>query len=475
MGWRGRTSCLGAMVLAIVSCGAGPAIAQPTLVTPANAASFPRDANITFTVDLPPGGVDATLALSASPATDASGALASPISSFFEITVGSPGTDTWQPDDQAAGTYYWQASTFVCSGSPSYTCGNELSPVQSIVLTPLPAPSQVSPSDGATLTTGKSAKVSFNPQDQPDDSKLFVAFSRSSTVGSDGVLANPTATTDDLTSDEGLSTNISINIPAAADTPGVLYWQPVRVNCNDNPTSPCDVAGSVSELKLQKPPPPPPPPLKLRVTGTGTVHVGHPIVSWGVSCSEACSGTIRVRADAVHGTQFVAENALGFHEVRFSFRAKGSRVFSHSYSGASLAQLKRVLASGGSIRLQLTVAVAAKSGGAKATATHTTFIRPNPKPAAPSAPLGPDSSLTFSGNGSQNLGPIAVPVNSYLVWACDGCEGQFSVVSGVSSALNDISLQSSLGSGKDYVDAGTYPDVQIFTTGTWAISFAPAG
>lgn len=478
MGWRGRASMVGAVVLAVVSCGAGSALAQPTLVSPANGASFPRDANITFTVDPPPGGDDATLALSTSPGTDASGALASPISTFLEFTFGSPGTDTWQPDQQAAGTYYWQASSFVCSSAPPYSCATEYSPVQSIVLMPLPPPNPVSPSNGATLKTGRAAKVIFAPHDQLDDSKMFVVFSRSSAVGPDGVLANPAVTTRDLTADEGLSNNISVSVPTAVNAPGALYWQPVRVNCNDNPFSPCNVAGAVSELKLRKPPPPPPPPpkpLRLRASGKTTFRLAHPRVSWTVSCSEACSGDIRVQAAVVHGTRLVAANALGFHTIRFSLRAGGSRTFTHGWSLTQSAQLKRVIEGGNSVRLELTVTAAATVGGSKAIVTHTAFIRPNPKPPAPAPPPGPDSALTFSGNGSQNLGPITVPVNSYLIWACSGCNGQFGVVSGVNSAINAISLNSSAGSGQDYVDAGTYPDVQVFTTGTWQISFIPAG
>jgi hypothetical protein len=450
--------------LLVLVVGVAPAVAQPVLVSPTNGQSFPRNASINFTVDLPVGGDIGSIALSTSAATNADGTLASPLSSFDGTTIGSPGTYTWLPTDQAVGTYYWQATSFVCEDAAPYTCGYQDSPVQSLVLTALPAPAPVSPASGATLIDKKSASVSFNPNQQDDDTKLFVIFSRSNAIGSDGVLSNPAKMTADLTDDEGVAdTNVSTGIPAAIDTPGTLYWQPIRVNCNDNPTAPCNVAGAVSELKLKDPP------LRVRITGPTTIHIGLPKVTFATSCNDACSGTIRVRAAVQHGNSFTTDAAFSPAPTKFTLRANRPQAWGYRYSGKMLAKLASAVKADGSVRL--TVTVSAKSDGGSATATHTLFVRPNPPPPPPP---GPDAGLSFSGNGEQNLGPITVPVNSYLVWSCSGCDGQFGLASGLDGALSNISVESSAGSGTDYVDAGTYPDVQVFTTGDWAISFVRA-
>jgi hypothetical protein len=90
---------------------------------------------------------------------------------------------------------------------------------------------------------------------------------------------------------------------------------------------------------------------------------------------------------------------------------------------------------------------------------------------------GPDAGLTFSGSGTQNLGPITVPVNSALVWSCPSCAtGFFAVVSDINGSNHGIALDANgQPSGQTYVDAGTYENVQVETEGTWAFTFAPAG
>jgi hypothetical protein len=91
-------------------------------------------------------------------------------------------------------------------------------------------------------------------------------------------------------------------------------------------------------------------------------------------------------------------------------------------------------------------------------------VRPNPPPP------GPDAGLSYSGSGSLNLGPIAVPVNSYLIWACSDCH----VFDVESSSLGIFLSTDGQSSGQTYVDAGTYSNVEVFSDGSWDITFSPA-
>ena len=87
--------------------------------------------------------------------------------------------------------------------------------------------------------------------------------------------------------------------------------------------------------------------------------------------------------------------------------------------------------------------------------------------------------LTLSGNGSENLGPITVPVNSELVWSCPSCVAPagFGVVSGLDASNDQAISTTTTGqtSGQTFVDPGTYPDVQVFTEGSWTMTITPSG
>jgi hypothetical protein len=419
-------------------------------VSPANGATYPRNvSSITFTVEQATSASDTEIEMGSSPTIAATGGFADPVSGFYGLVSGaSSGTYTWDPSEQAAGTYYWDASSFVCIVESF--CGSVVSPVQSIVLTPLPAPAPVSPANGAKQGFSASTRFDFIPNAQPDDTGIELVFSSSNALSSDGVLAQPSHATADLTSEEtGSTSKISVRIPAALDVPGTLYWQPVRVNCEDNPTPPCDVAGPVSSLTLTN---------KVAVTlgGNTTFRIATPRIMWTVSCNEACSGKVGIAA---------SDSAFDLRPTRFSLSKAGRERFSYTYRGTALTQLTRAVSLHGGVELKVVATVSSRSGGGSATASRKLYIRPNPPPP------GPDAGLAFSGSGSLNLGPITVPVNSYLIWACADCT-IFTVESSSLGIFLDTFEQSS---GQTYVDGGTYPNVEIFADGTWDISFVPAG
>ena len=465
-----RQSVVAACLAAALALGLGAtsAWAQPTVVAPANGASFPRsDSAIAFTVNLPALalGDDATIQLSTSSATNANGALANPDGLFFGIATGSPATYTWDTLDLfAAGTYYWQATSDVCGLEPdeTFVCpGDEVSPVQSIVLTPLPPPAPVSPANGATQTVSAVTQFTFTPNGASNDTNLEVLFSRSSSVGVDGTLAHPASTVANLTDDLGTGPNsiVAVPIPVSLDVPGTIYWQPVRVNCYDDPTAPCNVAGAVSALTLK---PPPPAPLRVTISGSTTIRIGKPRISWTIRCNETCSGTA-----SVHATDGVFD--LG--PTRFAVGEGQQEALYHTYSGKTLAALADAVQRHGVVQLNVSVSAVSKIGGGSAHASRAVFVRPNPPPPPPP---GPDAGLSFSGNGLQNLGPITVPVDSYLVWSCSACSS-IAITSDVNSADDYIDLDSTDTSGETYVDAGTYNNVRVITDGTWSFSFTAAG
>jgi hypothetical protein len=417
---------LGAVVFAAavtaLAVTAGSASAQPALVSPANGATFARDAAIPFMVDIPAAALDASIQISSSPATNASGALANPEPTVFGLTAGSPvGTYTWQPFEQASGTYYWQATSFVCETTAPFSCpGNEVSPVQSIVLTALPPPAPVSPVDGAAATVGASIKFVFTPNAQSEDTKLDIVFARSGTVGADGVLTQPSDTTADLTFDEGVDTNsnVSVPVPASIDSAGTIYWQPVRVNCDDNPTPPCNVAGPVSTLILKKKPPPP---LHVQISGSTLVRIGNPRAAWTVACSEACKGNVAVRSYVTVGGKAVGDGLFNLGPTRFSIGTGQAETFHYTYKGTLLAQLTRAVSLHGAVTLDVIATASENSGGGSAKATRSIFVRPNPPPPPPAKPPPPPPTPEiihdFSGNALAATAAIygnpAQPANQF--------------------------------------------------------------
>jgi hypothetical protein len=393
------------------------ASAQPALVAPANGASFARNAAITFTVTPVAGSADTTMQLSASPATNTFGALATPDPSFFGLLTASSNSYTWTPFEEPAGTYYWQAASFVCETTAPYSCpGDEYSPVQSIVLTPLPPPAPISPANDATVFAGAPTVVTFTPNAQDEDTKLYVLFSTSDTVGADGTLSPSPDSTGDLTGQEGLDTNsnVSVAIPEALNVPGTIYWQPVRVNCDDNPTAPCNVAGPVSALKLKKKPPPPPPPLHLQLSGGTTVRIRDPSISTTVTCSEACAGNVTVKASVRSGSETVADGLFDVGPSKFNVANGQQEHFHHAYTGSLLTKLGRAVAAHGYVELSVTVTATANNGGGKASAERTIFVRPNPPPPPPPAPKSAPPPTQSSTLDVHDLNDNVLAVTAYL-------------------------------------------------------------
>jgi hypothetical protein len=411
------SALLAAVVLLLVPL-AGTATAQPTVVSPANGASFARDASITFTLNVPPGTIDTSIAISSSSATNSDGSLASPLPSVYVVAVGTGGTaatGSWLPSEQAVGTYYWQATSFVCPGTaPTYSCpGNELSPVESLVLTALPPPAPVSPANGATQTVSSSTKFVFTPNAQPDDTKLMVVFSTTNSLGPDGVLSQPAYTTADLTSDEGIGTNsnVSASIPGSLDVPGTVYWQPVRVNCYDNPIAPCNVPGPVSALTLKAKPPPP---LHLQLSGGTTVRIRSPRIAVTVSCSEACTGSVNGKASVRVGGKTVSDGLLDPRGTKFTATVSQPESFRSTYTGSALKALAHAVASHGYVQLTMTVTAEANNGGGNAHEERSIFIRPNPPPPPPPAPKTAPPPTQSSTVDVEDFSGNTLAVDAYL-------------------------------------------------------------
>ena len=299
--------------------------------------------------------------------------------------------------------------------------------MQSIVLTPLPPPAPVSPATGTTFFAGASTNVAFNPNAQSDDTELYVIFSTSSAVGADGTLSQVTANTGDLSADEGTSPNgaVSVALPAAVNVPGTIYWQPVRVNCYDNPTAPCNVAGPVSSITLKKKPPPPPPPLHLNLSGGTTVRIRDPNIGWTVTCSEACVGKVSVTASVPAGGKTVADGLFDVGPNKFTITGGQQRSFHHDYAGSVLTTLGHAVTAHGYVKLSVTVTASADNGGGSATAERTIFVRPNPPPPPPPAPKSappPTQSSTIDVHDFNNnvlavaaylYGDPATPANQF--------------------------------------------------------------
>jgi hypothetical protein len=419
-----RLPALLAVVL-VLAFGVGSASAQPTLISPANGATFPRNVpSIVFTIDVPASAAYATIQFSSSPAANADGSLANP-DGFSGIVLnpymalGSAATFTWQSPNLAAGTVYWNA---ISCTTTVYVCNSEGAPVQSIVLTPLPPPAPVSPANGATQTVMASTEFVFTVNSQPEDTSAVVVFSRSNTVGADGVLAQPTSTTGDLTADIGANNTVSVPIPAALDVPGAIYWQPVRVNCSDNPTPPCDVAGPVTMLTLKKKPPPPPPPLHIQVGGATTVRIGKPNIAWTVSCSEACDASVSVRATVQSGQRAVHDGQFDLAPANVSIGTGQEHSFHHTYAGNTLAQLKHAVSLHGDVKLDVIVSASSKTGGGTAHASRNLFMRQNPAPPPPPPPPPPKPKPLdvhdFNGNALAVTVSVfadpATPANQFL-------------------------------------------------------------
>ena len=83
-------------------------------------------------------------------------------------------------------------------------------------------------------------------------------------------------------------------------------------------------------------------------------------------------------------------------------------------------------------------------------------------------PVPGDSDQTFSGNGSESLGTLEVPVDSTLEWTNDGALFQ------IFDESFGIAVSSLAPNGSTTVAAGTYPNVLVNAVGSWTITISPA-
>lgn len=121
-----------------------------------------------------------------------------------------------------------------------------------------------------------------------------------------------------------------------------------------------------------------------------------------------------------------------------------------------------------------TVTVAKHTPSRTRTVTVTrTVTAPAATPVAASSSSASTSSSGsgYHGNGIESLGTITVHAPSKLDWTCNGC-ATFTVTSGLSGD-NAIAISSTSASGSSSVDPGTYPDVQVISTGDWAFRIVP--
>jgi hypothetical protein len=91
---------------------------------------------------------------------------------------------------------------------------------------------------------------------------------------------------------------------------------------------------------------------------------------------------------------------------------------------------------------------------------------------APSATRNSGSSqssgtLSWSGNGGQNIGTINVPQDSVIKWTDDG--GIFQIL----DDENAVEVNSQASSGQSAISAGTYHHFQVNGMGNWTIDIFP--
>jgi hypothetical protein len=162
--------------------------------------------------------------------TDSDGVLSSPIDSFYAgpnaddppVYEAGPGSDASWPNKP--NTYYWQAIYHNCE----HNC---VSTIRSFTINALPAPTQISPDEGATIPYGGQATFSVDdvPSYTRDGTRLYIEFSKGTDLSSDGtfadryLLAPPTAAA-------GSTYEYELRPPFSND-PGTYYWMVERFDC----------------------------------------------------------------------------------------------------------------------------------------------------------------------------------------------------------------------------------------------------
>jgi hypothetical protein len=237
--------------------GVPEALADPIPLAPADGTAFTARADqITFrastAVSPSPGRID--FYISKVNETGSDGVLSSPIDTFFAgpdadippAYEASPGSDASWPNKP--GTYHWQAVYYNCA----FADLNCFSQIRSLTVNPLPAPTQISPDEGATIPYG--GQATFSVQDVPsythDGTRLYIEFSEGTDLSPDGtfadryLLAPPSAAA-------GSTYEYELRTPFSND-PGTYYWMVERFDCSAE--ADCDVTnGQIRSFTVAAP------------------------------------------------------------------------------------------------------------------------------------------------------------------------------------------------------------------------------
>lgn len=116
------------------------------------------------------------------------------------------------------------------------------------------------------------------------------------------------------------------------------------------------------------------------------------------------------------------------------------------------------------------VSLLAGCGGSTRTIIRTVAPSSAPATQAPTGTTGTTATVPgeYTGNGTENLGTIHIPHSGLIEWQCS-CPA-FALISGL-SGTQTIAISSTTSTGQSAVDAGSYPDVRVLTTGDWTIVF----
>jgi hypothetical protein len=235
---KARLAIVAAAGTLALAC-APEALADPNPLAPADGAAFTaRVDQIAFqastAVSPAPGRMDFYVSRDNEVT---SGVFSHPIDDFFAgpdasvppVYQAGPGSDTNWPNKP--GTYYWQAVYNNCA----FADPNCFGPVRSLIINPLPPPTQISPDDGATIPYGGQRK--FSVQDVPsyaqEGTHLNIEFSKGTDLSPDGtfadryLLARPTSV-------GGGVYEYRFTRPFT-QTPGTYYWMVERFDCSAEP------------------------------------------------------------------------------------------------------------------------------------------------------------------------------------------------------------------------------------------------
>lgn len=227
----------------------------PSPVAPVDGAVFTARADqITFQastdVSPSPGRID--FYISKLNETGSDGELSTPIDTFFAgpsadvppVYEAGPGSDANWPNKP--NTYYWQAVYHNCDHP------NCFSPIRSLTINPLSAPTQISPDEGATIPYG--GQTTFSVQDVPsytqDGTRLYIEFSKGTDLSPDGTFADRYLLAPP-SSAAGSTYEYELRPPFSND-PGTYYWMVERFDCSAE--ADCDVTnGQIRSFTVAPP------------------------------------------------------------------------------------------------------------------------------------------------------------------------------------------------------------------------------